>query len=144
MAFKPITFLANIKRIFAAATGLTTIAYWGYPGITVSSYDLPAVFIELVDPSLGSQSTSIPDKEYRLHVRFVLYAETTAIDDYFAAVIVAIRANPQLLDTDGKKTCEYFGSQEGNKITFSIVSTEVVGKQTIHGIHIDVPCRIRD
>ncbi|MFA5432169.1 MAG: hypothetical protein WC319_04760 [Candidatus Paceibacterota bacterium] len=143
MAFKPITFLANVKRIFSAATGLTTIAYWGYPGITVASYALPAIFLEIVDAHLGSQSTSVRDKEYRLFVRFVLYAETTAIDDYFDAIVVAIRANPYLLDVNNKKTCELFGSYEDN-ISFSIVSTEVVGKQTIHGIHIDVPCRIRD
>ena len=29
--FNPITFLANVKRIFAGATGLTGIATWSYP-----------------------------------------------------------------------------------------------------------------
>lgn len=142
MAFKPITFLANIQRIFSASTGLTTVAQWLYPSATGANV-FPTVFIEYVDGRIVNRSTHTRNKDFKFYIRFIIMAETTGIDDYFDAIMTAIRSNPTLTDSESKATCRYFGALE-DEITFDLVSTQIVNNMTIHSIAIDVPCLVQD
>lgn len=146
--FNPITFLANVKRIFAGATGLTGIATWSYPTLQTSEVKYPAVFIEIIGGETGWYSTSDPNSLHRFYVRFVVFEDQTtsssSLGSYFSSIIDAVVANPYLKDSDGKSTCEYFGAYEGRSIGFDVASTEISGQLSKNAIRIDIPCKVRD
>ena len=88
--FNPITFLANVKRIFSAATGLTGIATWSYPTLQTSEIKYPAVFIEIIGGETGWYSTSDPNSLHRFYVRFVVFEDQTtsssSLGSYFSVI----------------------------------------------------------
>ena len=69
---------------------------------------------------------------------------SSSLGSYFSSIIDAVVANPDLKDSDGKSTCEYFGAYEGRSIGFDVASTEISGQLSKNAIRIDVPCKVRD
>jgi hypothetical protein len=147
-AFNPVTFLANVKRIFSAATNLTTVSTWSYPTLLSTEITYPAIFIELIGGEVEWFSTSQPNKLLHFYVRFVIFEDQTtssaSLGTYFSAILAAVIANPYLLDADSAATCEYFGSYEGRTIQFDVASTEISGQMAKNAARIDVPCKVRD
>lgn len=146
--FNPITFLANIKRLFSAATGLTTIATWSYPTLLSTEITYPAVFIEIIGGETEWYSTSQPNKLHHFYVRFVVFEDQTtsssSLGSYFGAILNAVNANPNLLDSNSAATCEYFGAYDNRSIGFDVASTEISGQMAKNATRIDVPCKVRD
>jgi hypothetical protein len=146
--FNPVTFLGNVKRIFAAATGLTTVATWSYPTLLSTEITYPAIFIELIGGEVEWYSTAKPNKLLHFYVRFVIFEDQTtssaSLGSYFSAILDAVNSNPQLLDSNSAATCEYFGAYEGRVISFDVASTEISGSMAKNAARIDVPCKVRD
>jgi len=146
--FNPITFLANVKRIFSTATGLTGIATWSYPTLQTTEVTYPAVFIEIIGGETEWFSTSQPNNYHHFYVRFVIFEDQTtsssSLGSYFSSIINTVNNNPRLLTAQGVATCEYFGSHEGRNIAFDVASTEISGQLSKNTIRIDVPCTVRD
>ena len=94
--FNPITFLANVKRIFAAATGLTGVATWSYPTLQTAEVTYPAIFIELIGGETEWWSTSTPNKLHHFYVRFVVFEDQTtsssSLGTYFSSIIDAVNS----------------------------------------------------
>ena len=128
----PITFLANVKRIFSAATGLTTIATWGYPTYEVTELVCPIVFIQLIGNQITWYSTANPNDEIKCYVRFVIVesqtTSTASLGTYFSSLIDAVKANPTLNDSNGAATCVYFGATATDPISYEIGSVAVAPK----------------
>ena len=112
MSFAPIAFLANVERIFAAASGLSSVKTWTRPTKLSTSASTPEVSIELITGNVDSVSLSFPNKQSEFYVRFVIFEEqttTSQLDAIYQGIIAAVIANPNLKDINGANTCDYFG-----------------------------------
>lgn len=147
MSFAPIAFLANVERIFAAASGLSSVKTWTRPTKLSTSASTPEVSIELIAGNVDSVSLSFPNKQTEFYVRFVIFEEqttsTSQLDSIHQGIIAAVIANPDLRDTNGVRTCDYFGTFYGRTISFDLAATERNGI-SVNAMKIDVPCLVRD
>ena len=78
MSFDPISFLANVERIFSAATGLSDVKTWTRPTKLSTSFETPEVAIEMIAGSMDSISLSYPNRQIEFYVRFVIFEEQTS------------------------------------------------------------------
>ena len=147
MSFAPIAFLANVERIFAAASGLSSVKTWTRPAKLSTSASTPEVSIELIAGNVDSVSLSFPNKQSEFYVRFVIFEEQTTsssqLDAIYQGIIATVIANPNLKDINGANTCDYFGSFYGRTISFDLAATERNGV-SVNSMKIDVPCLVRD
>jgi len=146
MSFGPIAFLANVERIFAAASGLSSVKTWTRPTKLSTSASTPEVSIELITGNVDSVSLSFPNKQSEFYVRFVIFEEqttTSQLDAIYQGIIATVIANPNLKDINGANTCDYFGSFYGRTISFDLAATERNGV-SVNSMKIDVPCLVRD
>jgi hypothetical protein len=147
MSFGPIAFLANVERIFAANSGLTAVKSWTRPTKLTTAVDTPEVYIEYVAGSVDSVSLSKPHKRTDFYIRFTIYEEqttsTSQMDAIYQGILAAVAANPDLKDSNGAATCDYFGTFYGKNISFDLVATEKNGI-SVNAMKIDVPCMVRD
>jgi len=147
MSFDPISFLANVERIFSATTGLSDVKTWSRPTKLSTSFETPEVAIEMIAGNIDSISLSYPNKQIEFYVRFVIFEEQTTsssqLDAIYQGIIATVIANPNLKDIDGANTCDYFGSFYGRTISFDLAATERNGV-SVNSMKIDVPCLVRD
>ena len=147
MSFDPISFLANVERIFSAATGLSDVKTWTRPTKLTTTFETPEVAIEMIAGSMDSISLSYPNKQIEFYVRFVIFEEQTSsaskIGTIYSGIIDAVRSNPDLKTKSGSGTCDYFGTFYGRNISFDLVATERNGV-SVNAMKIDVPCLVRD
>ena len=146
MSFAPIAFLANVERIFAAASGLSSVKTLTRPTKLSTSASTPEVSIELIAGNVDSVSLSFPNKQSEFYVRFVIFEEqttTSQLDAIYQGIIATVIANPNLKDINGANTCDYFGSFYGRTISFDLAATERNGV-SVNSMKIDVPCLVRD
>jgi len=147
MSFDPISFLANVERIFSAATGLSDVKTWSRPTKLSTSFETPEVTIEIIAGNIDSVSLSHPNKQIEFYVRFVIFEEQSSsaskIGGIYSGIIEAVRSNPDLKTKTGSATCDYFGTFYGRNISFDIAATERNGV-SVNAMKIDVPCLVRD
>jgi len=147
MSFDPISFLANVERIFSATTGLSDVKTWSRPTKLSTSFETPEVAIEMIAGNIDSISLSYPNKQIEFYVRFVIFEEQTTsssqLDAIYQGIIATVIANPNLKDINGANTCDYFGSFYGRTISFDLAATERNGV-SVNSMKIDVPCLVRD
>ena len=147
MSFDPIPFLANVERIFSAATGLSDVKTWSRPTKLSTSFETPEVAIEIIAGNIDSVSLSHPNKQIEFYVRFVIFEEQSSsaskIGAIYSGIIEAVRSNPDLKTKTGSATCDYFGTFYGRNISFDLAATERNGV-SVNAMKIDVPCLVRD
>ena len=147
MSFAPIAFLTNVERIFSASSGLASVKNWTRPTKLTTSVTTPEASIELIGGNVDSVSLSAPNKQTEFYVRFVVFEEqttsTSQLDSIYQGIIEAVIANPDLRDTNGVRTCDYFGTFYGRTISFDLAATERNGV-SVNAMKIDVPCLVRD
>lgn len=147
MSFGPVTFLANIARIFAAYNGLSVVKTWSYPTKLTTSVQTPEVNIDYVSASVDSISLSQPHKKISFYIRFTIFEEQTTsssqMDTIYQGILGAVVANPTLKDSNNLATCDYFGTFNGREISWDFASTERNGI-SVNAMKIDVPCEVRD
>ena len=147
MSFDPISFLANVERIFSAATGLSDVKTWSRPTKLSTSFETPEVSIEMIAGNIDSISLSYPNKQIEFYVRFVIFEEqtlsTSKMGTIYSGVIDTVRSNPDLKNKSGSATCDYFGTFYGRNISFDLAATERNGV-SVNAMKIDVPCLVRD
>jgi len=146
VSFDPISFLANVERIFSAATGLSDVKTWSRPTKLSTSFETPEVAIEMIAGSIDSVSLSYPNKQIEFYVRFVIFEEQTSsaskIGTIYSGIIDTVRSNPDLKNKSGAKTCDYFGTFYGRNISFDLAATERNGV-SVNAMKIDIPCIVR-
>lgn len=147
MSFEPISFLANVERIFSAATGLSDVKTWTRPTKLTTTFETPEVAIEMIAGSMDSISLSYPNRQIEFYVRFVIFEEQTSsaskIGTIYSGIIDTVRSNPDLKTKSGSVTCDYFGTFYGRNISFDLAATERNGV-SVNAMKIDVPCLVRD
>lgn len=147
MSFEPISFLANVERIFSAATGLSDVKTWTRPTKITTSFETPEVSIEMIAGNIDSISLSYPNRQIEFYVRFVIFEEQTSttskIGTIYSGILDAVRSNPDLKTKSGSATCDYFGTFYGRNISFDLAATERNGV-SVNAMKIDVPCLVRD
>jgi hypothetical protein len=147
VSFEPISFLANVERIFSAATGLSDVKTWSRPTKITTSFETPEVAIEMIAGNIDSVSLSYPNRQIEFYVRFVIFEEQTStmskIGAIYSGIIDAVRSNPDLKTKSGSATCDYFGTFYGRNISFDLAATERNGV-SVNAMKIDVPCLVRD
>ena len=147
MSFEPISFLANVERIFSAATELSDVKTWTRPTKITTSFETPEVSIEMIAGNIDSVSLSYPNRQIEFYVRFVIFEEQTSsaskIGAIYSGILDAVRSNPDLKTKSGSATCDYFGTFYGRNIGFDLAATERNGV-SVNAMKIDVPCLVRD